>query len=111
MATVGLPATIIRSGTSRVTTESFRHQFGWHGYDAKATKYLIFNNYAARNIGATFAVKQDRRCGLDIEIRAYNTTLANSRFFANEYKLSNTSSFADIDIVENGTVLSVTYGH
>ncbi len=84
-----------------------------HGNNTRAAEYLIFNNYAAREIATTLQRDKiaDAHLSLDVEIRPYDTTLANHGLVPNQYEVTDPSSLTNQGIVGYDAVLSVNCGH
>ena len=84
-----------------------------HGNNTRAAEYLIFNNYAAREIATTLQRDKiaDAHLSLDVEIRPYDTTLADHGLVPNEHEVTDASALTDQGIVGYDAVLSVNCGH
>jgi hypothetical protein len=83
------------------------------GNNTRAAEYFIFNNDAASDIAATLQRNKiaDAHLSLDVEIRTYDTTLANHGLVPNQYEVADAGSLTNQGIVGYDAVLSANCGH
>ena len=84
-----------------------------HGNNARAADYFICINDAAREITTTLQRNKiaDAHLSLDVEVRTYDTTLANHGLVPNQYEVADAGSLTNQGIVGYDAVLSVNCGH